>query len=263
MRLPVVQGRSIGEQDGPEAPRVVVLSETLAHYYWRNSSPIGQRIRLGGTASPWLTVAGVCGDIREWFGGEAQPMAYVSYRQEPPAAVRFELRTVRDPMRSAAGARAAVRRVDASQAIYNMKSMEQVLAEETSGVRAAATVMSIDAAIALLLALMGAYSVASFFVAQRTQEIGVRVALGASPGGILRMVLGQTARTSGLGLFAGLLAAVVLSAIMSRTLFHAVAMEPLTFVILTVLLGASALLAAWVPARRAARVDPAITLRGE
>jgi putative ABC transport system permease protein len=263
MRIPMVQGRSITERDGPEAPRVVVLSETLARYYWRDSSPIGQRIRLGGTESPWLTVAGVCGDIRDWFGGEAQPMAYVSYRQEPPAAVRFELRTVRDPMQSAAGARAALRRVDANQAIYNVKSMEQVLAEETSGVKAAATVMSIDAAIALLLALMGAYSVASFFVAQRTQEIGVRVALGASPGGILRMVLGQTARTSGLGLLAGLLAAVVLSAIMSSTLFHAVAMEPLTFVALTAMLGAAALLAAWVPARRAARVDPAITLRGE
>jgi predicted permease len=263
MRIPLVAGRSIAEQDGPEAPRVVVLSETLARYYWRNSSPIGQRVRLGGPESPWLTVAGVCGDVRDWFGGEAQPMAYVSYRQEPPAAVRFALRTVRDPMQSAGGARLALRRVDANQAIYNVKSMEQVLAEETSGVKAAATVMSIDAAIALLLALMGAYSVASFFVAQRTQEIGVRVALGASPGGILRMVLGQTARTSGLGLLAGLLAAVALSAIMSRTLFHAVAMEPLTFAALTALLGAAALVAAWFPARRAARVDPAITLRGE
>jgi ABC-type antimicrobial peptide transport system permease subunit len=123
--------------------------------------------------------------------------------------------------------------------------------------------MSIDAAIALLLALMGSYSVASFFVAQRTQEIGVRVALGASPGGILRMVLTQTARTSGIGLLAGLLMAVGLSAIMSRTLFHAVAVEPITFAALTAMLGASALLAAYLPARRAARVDPMMALRGE
>jgi ABC-type antimicrobial peptide transport system permease subunit len=170
---------------------------------------------------------------------------------------------MRDPLQSAGAARMAIRRVDANQAIYNVKSMEQVLAEETSGVKSAATVMSIDAAIALLLALMGSYSVASFFVAQRTQEIGVRVALGASPGSILRMVLTQTARTSTLGLAVGLVVAVALSAIMSRTLFHAVAVEPVTFVALTAMLGASALLAAYFPARRAARVDPAITLRGE
>lgn len=263
MRIPMVEGRSIADQDGPEATPVVVLSQTLARYYWRNSSPIGRRVRLGGASSPWLTVAGICGDVRDWFGGDAQPIAYVSYRQEPPSAVRFALRTMRDPLQSAGAARMAIRRVDANQAIYNVKSMEQVLAEETSGVKSAATVMSIDAAIALLLALMGSYSVASFFVAQRTQEIGVRVALGASPGSILRMVLTQTARTSTLGLAVGLVVAVALSAIMSRTLFHAVAVEPVTFVALTAMLGASALLAAYFPARRAARVDPAITLRGE
>jgi putative ABC transport system permease protein len=263
MHIPMVGGRSIAEQDGPEAPPVVVLSETLAHYYWRNSPPIGQRVRLNGESSPWLTVAGVCGDVRNWFGGEAEPMAYVSYRQDPPSAVRFALRTARDPMQSAVAARMAMRRVDANQAIYNVKSMEQILTEQTSGVRIAAQVMSRDAAIALLLALMGSYSVASFFVAQRTQEIGVRVALGASPRSILRMVLTQTGRTSALGLTAGLLAAAVLSAIMSRALYHAVALEPLTFVGLTAMLGASALLAAYVPARRAARVDPVVALRGE
>jgi putative ABC transport system permease protein len=166
-------------------------------------------------------------------------------------------------MQLAGGARLALRRVDAGQAVYNVKSMEQVLTEQTSGVRIAATVMSRDAAIALLLALMGSYSVASFFVAQRTQEIGVRVALGASPRGILRMVLAQTARTSALGLLVGFLAALVLSEIMSRTLYRAVALEPLTLAGFTTLLGASALLAAYFPARRAARVDPVLALRGE
>jgi ABC-type antimicrobial peptide transport system permease subunit len=141
--------------------------------------------------------------------------------------------------------------------------MEQVLAEETSGVRAAAMVMSIDAAIALLLALMGSYSVSSFFVAQRTQEIGVRVALGASPRAIVGMVLAQTARTSAVGLGSGLLVAGALTAFMSRALYHVVAIEPLTFVGITAMLAASALLAAYVPARRAARVDPMTALRSE
>jgi putative ABC transport system permease protein len=263
MRIPMVEGRSIGEQDGPEATRSVVLSESLAHYYWRGSSSIGQRVRLRGASSPWLTVVGVCGDVRDWFGGEPVPMAWVSYQQEPPSAVRFALRTVRDPMQSAGAARMAIRRVDANQAIYNVKSMEQVLAEETSGVRAAAMVMSIDAAIALLLALMGSYSVSSFFVAQRTQEIGVRVALGASPRAIVGMVLAQTARTSAVGLGSGLLVAGALTAFMSRALYHVVAIEPLTFVGITAMLAASALLAAYVPARRAARVDPMTALRSE
>jgi putative ABC transport system permease protein len=263
MRIPMVAGRSIGEQDGENATRVVVLSESVAHYYWRGASPIGQRIRLGGASSPWLTVVGVCGDVRDWFGGEAEPMAYVSYRQEPPPAVRFELRTAREPIESAGAARMAIRRVDANQAIYNVKSMEQVLAEQTSGVRASAMVMSTDAVIALLLALMGAYSVSSFFVAQRTQEIGVRMALGASPRTIIRMVLAQTARTSAAGLTAGLLVALTLSAIMSRTLYNVVTIEPLMFAGLTGMLAASALLAAYVPARRATRVDPMIALRSE
>jgi predicted permease len=263
MHLPVVDGRAIGEQDGPEAPRVAVLSQAVARYYWHDASPVGQRVRIGGPSAPWLIVAGVSGDVRDWFGGEAVPLLYVSYRQDPPDAVRFALRTLHDPMQSAGAARQAIRRVDANQAIYNVKSMEQVLDEETSGVKSAAMMMSIDAAIALLLALMGSYSVASFFVAQRTQEIGVRVALGASPRSIVRMVLAQTARTSAFGLAPGLAVAVLMSAALSKVLFHAVSVEPLTFVALTVMLAGSALLAAYLPARRAARVDPAITLRGE
>jgi putative ABC transport system permease protein len=263
MRIPMVEGRSIGEQDGPESTRVAAISESLAHYYWRGSSPLGQRIRLGGASSPWLTVVGICGDIRNWFGGQDQPMAYVSYRQEPPPGVRFALRTVRDPIESASAARLAIRRVDANQAIYNVKSMEQILAEQTSGVRSAAMVMSIDAAIALLLALMGAYSVSAFFVAQRTQEFGVRLALGASPRAIVRMVLAETARTSAVGLAAGIAAALALTATMSRTLYNVVTIEPLTFAGLTAMLALSALLAAYVPARRATRVDPMTALRSE
>jgi hypothetical protein len=262
MRIPILQGRSIGEDDGPDAPRVVVLSESLARYYWPGSVAIGQKVRFGGGRSSWL-VAGVCGDVKDWFGGAPRPAAYVSYRQLPTLSMQLLLRTTLDPMKSANGARAEVRLVDSNQPLYDVKSMEQVLSEETSGVRMAATMMSSYAAIALLLAVMGSYAVASFFVVQRTQEIGVRIALGATRLNILRMVLGQTARVSAVGLLIGLASSLILTQIMSHVLYNLVAIEPMTFVTLTAVLSVSALLAGYIPARRASRSDPMIALRNE
>jgi hypothetical protein len=208
-------------------------------------------------------VVGVCGDVRDWFGGESEPMAYVSYRQEPPSAVRFELRTVRDPMQSA-GARANGDPARGRQSGHLQREIDGAGAgrgnlwrksgslgnEHRRGHRA---VVGAD----------GRYSVSSFFVAQRTQEIGVRMALGASPRAIVGMVLAQTARTSAMGLGSGLLVAGALTAFMSHVLYHVVAIEPLAFVGITAMLAASALLAAYLPARRAARVDPMMALRSE
>jgi ABC-type antimicrobial peptide transport system permease subunit len=208
-------------------------------------------------------VAGVCGDVRDWFGGAPYPTAYVPYPQSPPLSMQLLLRTTRDPMKSANSARAEVRMVDGNQPLYDIKSMEQVLSEETSGVRTAAVMMSTYAGIALMLAIMGIYAVASFFVVQRTQEIGVRVALGATRRNILRLVLGQTALTGSIGLLVGLSLALILTRIMSHLLYNVVAIEPMTFVILTAVLATAALLAGFIPARRASRGDPMIALRNE
>ena len=172
MRIPMRAGRSIGTGDGPNTAPVVVVSEAVSRHFWPGVNPIGRRIRLKGPGSPWLTVAGVCGDLKDWFSRTPQLAVYVSYQQWPTIYMGLHIRTRQDPLQFAASVRAQVRAVDANQAISNIETEEQSLAEETSGVRAAATRMSIYAAISLLLAIMGCYAVGSFSVARRTQEIG-------------------------------------------------------------------------------------------
>lgn len=175
----------------------------------------------------------------------------------------LSVKTKRDPLQSAANVRAQIRMVDKNQPVHGAETMEQYLAEQSSGVRSAATRMSIYAVISLLLAVMGSYAVGSFSVARRTQEIGIRMTLGATRNNILRMVLSQTARMTAIGLAIGLSLAIAMTQVMSHALFNVVAIEPPIFVILTALLAASALLAGYIPAYRAARIDPMSALRNE
>ncbi len=172
LRIPLREGRWISEQDSPDAPRVVVVSEFVARHYWPGASPIGQRIRLGNSGSNWLTVAGVVGDRNDWFLGRPLPAAYVSYRQFPRPAMQVFVRTSHDPENLAAAPRLAVNEVDREQPVYNVHTLQQQMYEETSGVRNAARMMITYAVIALLLAITGIYSVTSFFAVQRTREIG-------------------------------------------------------------------------------------------
>ncbi len=267
MELPIRQGRGISDQDGAESPRVVVLSESVVRHYWpdypHGSDPIGHRIKLGNAQSPWLRVAGVSGDVKHWFSREPQPAAYIPSAQAPQRAMTLLLRTASDPLFVATSARAAVRAVDRNPPVYDVKSMEQINAVQTSGVGAAAFSMEIYAAIALLLAVTGIYALTSFTAAQRTHEIGIRMALGAGRGDVLKMMVVQSLRTTGAGLAIGLPAAVILTKFMSSVLSNVVPMDLRTVAAFTVLLAAAALLAAYVPARRAARVDPMAALHHE
>jgi putative ABC transport system permease protein len=263
MGISLLQGRPISEQDGPDAPPAVVLSETVVRHYWPSGNPVGYRIKLKGPESPWLTIVGVTGDTKDWFFGNPMPMAYTSYRQFPQRSMALIVRTSHDPMNMANAVRRQVENVDRDEPLYNVKTMEEVISDEASGVRSAASMMSTYAAIALLLAISGIYSISSFFVAQRTREIGVRMTLGATRRGIVNMVLAQSFRMAAIGLSLGLPLAILLTMGMSHILLNIFKLEPMTFVLLTRVLGGSALVAGYLPAWRAAKVDPMVALREE
>ncbi len=263
LELPVVNGRPLSGRDGRDAQPVVVLSESIARHYWPGSDPVGARIRLRKDDPRWLTVAGVSGDIRDWFFGNALPAAYVSFAQTPRASAGAVLRTSGDPMAVVSAVRGAIRQVDRSQPVFDVETEEQMIAEQTSGVRITAVTMTIYAFIALLLAATGIYAIISYSVEQRTHEIGIRMALGADRTAILGMTLSGALRIGGLGLAIGIPAALLLIQGMSRVLYGVVKLDWLTFGASVLVLAASAVAAGYLPALRAARVDPLDALRDE
>jgi len=265
--LPLLRGRFLSSQDGVESPRVVVLSESVARHYWPGpggfADPVGRRIRLAGSQSPWLTVVGVVGDTRDWFDHQPQLRAYVPSGQSPQLSMELIVRTSGDPLRAAPAARAGVRKVEANQPVYEVESMKQYIDEETSGVRVSAITMTIYAAIALLLAVTGIYAVMAYSVAQRTHEIGIRMALGAGSAEVLKMTVAYALRLAGIGLAIGLPASFLLMRLVSRFLYDVVVVDALTLAGFTAILGAAAVAASYIPARHASRVDPLVALRAE
>jgi putative ABC transport system permease protein len=261
--LPIIEGRPITEQDGRDTQPVVVLSQTVARHYWPNGDALGQHIRLQDDETRWLTVVGVSGDVKDWFFNEPLPAAYLPFSQAPRAAMEVLVRTNGDPDAIVGAVRAAVRDVDANQPVFDVKSMQQTINEQTSGVRASAVSMSSYAVIALLLAVTGIYAVISYSVVQRTHEIGVRMALGAARSDVLRMTLMQGVGIAAVGLGIGVPIAFTLMRVMSSVLYNVIVVEPLAFTLLTAILALSAVLAGYVPARRAASIDPLTALRDE
>lgn len=263
MQIPILKGRSISAQDGPASPRVIVISESVARFYWPTSNPVGQRIRLVRSEPSSWTVVGVCGDIKEWFGAQLLPSVYLPFLQAPQASMRVLLRVAGDPLQQVSGVRAKVREVDVAQPVYNLKTTEQIISEETSGVRIAAQMMILYAVIAFVLSIIGIYSVASFLAEQRTYEIGVRMALGARGREVLLMLVKQSLRSTGLGLALGLMLSFALVHVMSSLLYNVVVFDLMTLGILTASLALCELLATCIPALRATSVQPVLALRHE
>jgi predicted permease len=268
--IPLRQGRHFNEHDGPESLPVAIINETMARQFWPDGEVIGKRFKLGSPDSPnpWLTIVGIAGDVKQ-MGLDASVKAemYLPYQQVSYnisfAPNNLVIHTVGDPLSLVAALRQAVWAVDRDQPISNIQTMEEILASEVSQRRLGMSLLAAFAALALLLASLGIYGVLSYAVTQRTPEIGMRMALGAQPGDVLRMVLGEGMRLVLLGLGIGLSASFALTRVMANLLFGVSATDPITFIAITLLLIVVALLACYIPARRATRIDPMVALRHE
>jgi len=269
MGIPLQRGRFFDSRDTAGAPPVILVNRRLAEHFWPNEDPTGKRLKIGPADSPnaWASVAGVVGDVQqEGLNREQKFELYVPYAQERRGFVAprdLVVRTAGDPQQVAAAVRQAVWSVDKDQPVSNVRTMEQVVSTAVSRERFQTLLLALFATLALLLACVGLYGVISYAVVQRTHEIGVRIALGAKPADVLRLVIKQGMALTMIGLVFGVAIAFAVTRVMSEMLFGVTATDPLTFVGVPVVLGLIAFLACYVPARRATKVDPLVALRYE
>jgi len=259
-------GRDFNESDGREAPPVAIISEQTARRYWPNEDPLGRRVKRDASNpdAPWLTIVGIASDVRQgWFDREIRPALYLPYGQAPRPKMTFMLRTAIDPMSLAVAARSQIHTVDRDQPVDDIKTLARLFVDEMSPFRFAALLMLVFGAIALALAAVGVYGVMSYGVAQRTHEIGVRMALGAEARDVLWLIVGQGIKTAALGLAIGAPLALGLSRLMASLLFGVVSLEYAILIGFVSLLAAVAFLSSYIPARRATKVDPMVALRCE
>ena len=266
LRLPVLQGRGLAPADKEDTQPVAVVSRKFAEAFWPGQDPIGKRFRMvaGDEDTPWLSVVGVTGDvIHQWIMRRNEPTFYRPLAQAPTKNLTFALRMSGDPEALAPSVKRALASVDADQPAYQLQSLPRSIRQSTIGLQYIAWIMAGFGVLALLLAVGGVYGVMSYRVSRRTLEIGLRMALGASRGDVLRLTLGQALRLSAIGLLLGSVLGWAASRALASVLRGAVTTEPAVLASVVVLLGGAALVAAWIPARRALAVDPARALRSE
>ncbi|MCP3140242.1 ABC transporter permease [Pyxidicoccus xibeiensis] len=259
------RGRDLTPSDRGGTEPVVLVNEATARQYWPGQEPLGQRIRMGSEPdAPWLTIVGVVGDVRQ--GGaleETRPEVYVPALQGTFHFIQYAARTEGDPARLVAGVREAVSALDSNLPISQVRTMDEVVASAMARPRFLSTLVALFAALALLLAGVGLSGVIAYMARQRTQEIGIRMALGARPADVLRLVLGSGMRLALAGVALGLVGAWAATRGMASQLYGVSATDPLTFGSLSLAVVAVTLVATWLPARRATRVDPLVAMRSE
>ena len=275
MGIPLLRGRDLEESDGPRAPGAALINETLARRFWPGRDPLGSQVAVDDLQGKpiWMKVVGVVGDVRHFgLGREPRPEIYMPYRQMPADIVSLFLplnpislvvRAAGEPVPLAAAVEREVHAVDRDQPVADVRTMESIVAESLSGPRFASLLLGLFGAVALLLAVAGVYAVLAYSVAQRTRETGLRMALGARRGDVLKLVVGQGMALTLGGVSLGLAAALAATRLLQSLLFGVSARDPQVFFGAPLVLGGVALLACLLPARRATRVDPMAALRGE
>jgi predicted permease len=269
LRITPVTGRVLGPEDAGSSQLVAVINETAARTIWRGGNPIGQQVRFA-PQSPWIAIVGVTRDVRSIGLGEAVPAeVYILHEQvpaigEPPDRTMYVIaRTAGDAAALAPTARRIVRELDPLLAITGIRTMTEMVDLSVARPRFTMLLLAVFGAVALTLAAVGIYGIMSHAVKRRTREIGIRMALGARPSDVLRLVVGQGMALAGIGLVVGVAAALAATRLMTGLLFGVSATDPLTFAAIVVLLGAIAFFASWIPARRAVATDPTLALRSE
>jgi ABC-type antimicrobial peptide transport system permease subunit len=264
LRVPLLKGRFISAEDGPDAPPVAVISERMARDNWPGQDPIGKHLKLGppGGSEPERRIVGVVGDVRSSaFDTDAESATYTSLVQLPQNSSALVIRTSSDPLSLVAPVLRQLRSVDADVPAYDVRSLEQVISDNLSGVESSAHMMLIFGSIALALAAAGIFAVMAYSVAQRTHEIGIRMALGACRIDVLKLVITSAIKTATAGLAIGICISLLLTHALSSVLFGVIQIDSIVFVLLTLVLATVAAVAAYVPARWATKIDPTEALR--
>ena len=275
MGIPLRSGRLLGDGDGAGRPAVAVVDELMAKAAWPGEDPLGKRFRTGRTASPdddpmhpWITVVGVVGTVRHTgLNAEPRPQMYRLIGQTPDGLMPYQnvfvVRTKGDPTKLTAAIRAAIREVDPSQPIAHVRTLERVVSDSVASRRFNLLLLGLFAGLALVLAAVGIYGITAYSVAQRTRELGLRMALGSPPRGVVSLVVKEAGALAGVGVVLGLVAALALTRLMESLLYGVGSTDPITFVAVCLGLVLIALLAAYLPGRRATRVDPIVALRAD
>jgi putative ABC transport system permease protein len=263
MGVPLLRGRALTENDTAEAPAVALVNDVLARRFFPGEDPVGKQILLDGSPRP-REIVGVVGNVR-YVAPHIEPVSeiYISYLDAPYHHMSLAVRADGDPRRLVADIKAVVSEMDRDIPLANLKTMEEYVAGSRGGQRFGMTLIAAFAGAALLLAAVGVYGVMSGAVAQRTHEIGVRLALGARPRDILKLVVGKGAALMLAGVAVGLGGALALTRVMSSLLYEVSPTDPATYAAVSLLIAGVSLLACYVPARRAVRVDPTEALRAE
>ena len=265
LKIPLLSGRAFSVDDSTHAPGVVVVNQAFARRFFPNESVVGKRIHLGTRRPPvWFEIVGVVGDVRQFkLDREAPPIAYVPHLQSAWSFISLLVRPKGEPQMVTAALKQAVATVDKDLGVAGLTTLDVTVADAMAERRLLMTLLGVFAGLALLIASIGIYGVIAYSVSRRTQEIGIRMALGAERRDVLRLVIWQGLKLTLLGVAVGLLASFALTRLMEKLLFEIKPTDPWTFVVLPVLLIVVALLASYFPARRATRIDPIVALRHE
>ena len=264
MGIPLRSGREFSDQDTLDRPRVVIVDETLANRYFGDRNPIGEHIQISDASQPPREIVGVVGSVLDdGLDKKAQPTMYIPYYQNPIQIMSMVVRTSLEPAIAISALKSAIQAVDKDQPLFNVRKMEDITTKTVSANRIAFVLLTVFACLALALAAVGIYGVTSYAVGYRTHEIGVRVALGARRSDVLRLIIRQGMTTAVIGVILGVIGALWLSRLLSGLLYDVAPTDAATFSVVGVVLLAVALLANYIPARRATAVDPTVALRYE